>query len=76
MTISHSFHLVDRLPHGAAALVVDDQLGKDADVHTYLSREFGVEARMTAAGDLWTYISKPYEHIPVEQACRQTQQTG
>jgi hypothetical protein len=60
--ISHTFHIVDRLPHGALALVADED---DGECHQYLSRE-SLSGALEDLGELWTYIGQAYEHLPHE----------
>lgn len=50
--ITHNFHIVDELPHGASVLVVDEE----GEIHTYFSLAC---SRQTVAADL----TKAFTHL-------------
>lgn len=65
--IRYRFHVVDRLPHGAAVLRVED----GDETHTYLSREAGLEQIAADAERTASVLMQQYEWVaPPERHAR------
>lgn len=66
MNISHTFHVVDQIPHGAIVARRDEE----GDVHTYISREGSLEQIAMALSWICNTQgqSGDYDYIPERHA--------
>lgn len=64
MAITHTFHLVPELPHGASVLVADTE----GDIHTYLSLAAGPEAVVRDLSAAFTRLARCGEYKRVTSA--------
>lgn len=61
MSISHTFHVVDKLPGGAAVACVDDR----GDVHTYWARDADLERIAADLGVIFNTLAQTGEYVRV-----------
>lgn len=63
MAITHTFHVVPELPHGASVATFDTE----GDIHTYISMAVSPEERLADLGWAFTYLAQSGDYARVCQ---------